>query len=156
MMAIIFLGEKITMPIILATLMIIAGITLLSWRSGSLKLVGSAVFLWYPVAASALAGASQVVRKFGLAAVPHPFLAAAASATSSLAVSLITLWYVRRVKKPEDQSPLLLVVSCRGRYDQPRHGVYLLRTRSRQSLRGYSHQQHRTVLLVDSGGDLFT
>jgi len=55
-MAIVFLGEKITLPIIIATLMIIAGIILLSWRSGSVKLAGSAVFLWYPIAASALAG----------------------------------------------------------------------------------------------------
>src|ERR1043166_8113693 len=96
MMAIIFLGEKITLPIIVATLMIIAGITLLSWRSGSMKLAGSALFLWYPIAASALAGASQVVRKFGLAAVPHPFLAAAVTATSSFVVSILTLWYVEK------------------------------------------------------------
>jgi uncharacterized membrane protein len=95
-MAIIFLGEKITLPIIVATMMIIAGITLLSWRSGSMKLAGSAVFLWYPIAASALAGATQVVRKFGMAAVPHPFLAAAVTATSSFIVSILTLWYVEK------------------------------------------------------------
>jgi uncharacterized membrane protein len=98
-MAIIFLDEKITVPMVGATLMIIAGITLLSWRSGSIKLVGSAVFLWYPIAASALAGASQVVRKFGLAAVPHPFLAAAVTATSSLLVSLFTMWYVEKSRE---------------------------------------------------------
>jgi DME family drug/metabolite transporter len=96
LMAIIFLGEVITWAIVAATLMIIAGIIVLSWRAGSMKLVGSAVFLWYPIAASALAGASQVVRKFGLAAVPHPVLAAAVTATSSLAVSLLTLWYVEK------------------------------------------------------------
>jgi uncharacterized membrane protein len=95
-MAIIFLGEEMTLPIVVATMMIISGITMLSWRSGSLKLVGSAMFLWYPIAASALAGASQVVRKFGLAAVPHPFLAAAVTATSSFAVSIVTLWYVEK------------------------------------------------------------
>ena len=95
-MAIMFLGEKITLPIIVATFMIIAGITLLSWRSGSMKLAGSAVFLWYPIAASALAGATQVVRKFGMAAVPHPFLAAAVTATSSFIVSILTLWYVEK------------------------------------------------------------
>jgi uncharacterized membrane protein len=96
MMAIVFLGEGITAPIIVATLMIMAGITLLSWRSGSMKLLGSAVYLWYPIAASALAGASQVVRKFGLAAVPHPFLAAAVTASSSFVVSIATLWYVEK------------------------------------------------------------
>ena len=98
-MAIMFLGEKITLPIVVATFMIIAGITLLSWRSGSMKLTGSAVFLWYPIAASALAGASQVVRKFGLAAVPHPFLAAAVTATSSFVVSILTLWYVEKSRE---------------------------------------------------------
>ena len=98
-MAIIFLGEEITLPIVVATLMIIAGIILLSWRSGSMKLVGSAVFLWYPIAASALAGASQVVRKFGLAAVPHPFLAAAVTASSSFVVSLLTMWSSKRAKR---------------------------------------------------------
>jgi uncharacterized membrane protein len=96
MMAIIFLGEKLTVPIVCATLMIIAGIILLSWRNGAMKLGGSAVFLWYPIAASALAGATQVVRKFGLAAGPHPFLAAAVTASSSLVVSLLTLWYVEK------------------------------------------------------------
>ena len=99
MLAIIFLDEKITSPIVGGTLMIIAGITLLSWRSGAMKLAGSAVFLWYPIAASALAGASQIVRKVGLAAVPHPFLAAAVTATSSFAVSILTLWYVEKSKE---------------------------------------------------------
>jgi DME family drug/metabolite transporter len=98
-MAIIFLGEDITLPIVAATLMIIAGIVLLSWRSDSMKLAGSAVYLWYPIAASALAGASQVVRKFGLAAVPHPFLAAAVTASSSLVVSVLTMWYVEKTQE---------------------------------------------------------
>jgi uncharacterized membrane protein len=98
-MAILFLGEKITLPIIAATFMIIAGIALLSWRQGSMKLAGSAVFLWYPIIASALAGATQVVRKFGLAAVPHPFLAAAVTATSSFVVSVLTMWYVEKTQE---------------------------------------------------------
>lgn len=99
LMAILFLGEQVTLPIIVATLMIIAGITLLSWRGGSMKLTGSAVYLWFPIAASALAGATQVVRKFGMAAVPHPVLAAAVTASSSLIVSLVTLWYVEKSRE---------------------------------------------------------
>ena len=98
-MAIIFLGEEVTLPIVVATLLIIAGITLLSWRSDSMKLTGSAVYLWYPIAASALAGATQVVRKFGMAAVPHPFLAAAVTATSSFVVAIVTLWYVEKTQE---------------------------------------------------------
>ena len=99
LMAIVFLGEEVTFGIIVATLLIIAGITLLSWRTGSMKLTGSAVYLWYPIAASALAGATQVVRKFGMAAVPHPFLAAAVTASSSFVISLITLWYVEKTQE---------------------------------------------------------
>lgn len=95
-LAIIFLGEEVTPPIVAATLLIIGGITLLSWRHGAMKLGGSAVYLWYPIAASALAGASQVVRKFGMAAVPHPFLAAAVTATSSLLVSIMVMRYVEK------------------------------------------------------------
>jgi uncharacterized membrane protein len=99
LMAIIFLSEQVTLGIVIATLMIIAGITLLSWRSGSMKLTGSAVYLWYPIAASALAGATQVVRKFGMAAVPHPFLAAAVTASSSFVISIVTLWYVEKSRE---------------------------------------------------------
>jgi uncharacterized membrane protein len=98
-MAIVFLGEEITLPIIVATLMIIGGITLLSWRHGAMKLAGSAVYLWFPIAASVLAGASQVVRKFGMAAVPHPFLAAAVTATSSLVISVLVMWYVEKTEE---------------------------------------------------------
>jgi drug/metabolite transporter, DME family len=99
LMAIVFLGEDLTLPILAATLMIIAGIILLSWRRDSMQLAGSAIYLWYPIAASALAGASQVVRKFGLAAVPHPLLAAAVTASSSLVVSVLTLWYVEKTQE---------------------------------------------------------
>ena len=99
LMAIIFLGEQITPPIVIATFMIIGGITLLSWRGGSMKLAGSALYLWYPIAASALAGASQTARKFGLAAVPHPFLAAAVTASSSLIISLLTMRYVEKTQE---------------------------------------------------------
>ena len=98
-MAIVFLGEEITLPIIVATLMIIGGITLLSWRHGAMKLAGSAVYLWFPIGASVLAGASQVVRKFGMAAVPHPFLAAAVTATSSLVISVLVMWYVEKTQE---------------------------------------------------------
>ena len=48
------------------------------------------------IAASALAGATQVARKFGMAAVPHPFVAAPVTATSSFVVSIVTLWYVEK------------------------------------------------------------
>ena len=86
--AILFLGEAMTVPIFFATIVIIAGITLLSHRGGSLQKIRF-LYILYPLSASLLAGVSQVLRKFGLAAIPHPFLAAAVTATSSFAVSLL-------------------------------------------------------------------
>lgn len=89
--AILFLGERMTLPIFFATLLIIAGITLLSHRGeGSVQKI-RLLYILYPLMASLLAGFSQVLRKFGLAAVPHPFLAAAVTASSSFAVSVLLL-----------------------------------------------------------------
>ena len=91
LMAILLLGEDMTPPVFWATLLIIAGIILLSHRGGSVDKI-RLLYILYPLSASLLAGFSQVLRKFGLGSVPHPFLAAAVTATSSLGVSLLTLW----------------------------------------------------------------
>ncbi|MBI4490584.1 MAG: DMT family transporter [Deltaproteobacteria bacterium] len=91
LLAILLLGESMTLPVFWATALIIAGITLLSHRGGSIQRVRF-LYILYPISASLLAGFSQVLRKFGLGAVPHPFLAAAVTASSSLGVSLLTLW----------------------------------------------------------------
>ena len=89
--AILFLGEQMTLPIGVATVLIIAGITLLSHRGGSMQQVRF-LYVLYPLLASLLAGCSQVLRKVGLGAVPHPFLAAAVTSSSSFVVALLTLW----------------------------------------------------------------
>ncbi|MBI2985582.1 MAG: DMT family transporter [Deltaproteobacteria bacterium] len=89
--AILFLGERMTLPIFFATLLIIAGITLLSHRGGGSVQKIRLLYILYPLMASLIAGFSQVLRKFGLAAVPHPFLAAAVTASSSFAVSVLLL-----------------------------------------------------------------
>ena len=94
-MAILFLGEQMTGPITVATLLIIAGITLLSLRDASVKEFRP-IYIMYPFAASVLAGCSQVLRKVGMGAVPHPILAAAVTASSSFVVSLLTLWIVEK------------------------------------------------------------
>jgi uncharacterized membrane protein len=98
LLAIVLLDENLTWPIFWATLVIIAGVTLLSHQGGGVKKF-RLVYILYPLLASLLAGFSQVLRKFGLGAVPHPFLAAAVTATSSLAVSLATLWLSSRRKQ---------------------------------------------------------
>jgi DME family drug/metabolite transporter len=95
LMAILFLGEQMTLAIALATLLIIAGITLLSLRGATLTRYRP-IYILYPLAASLLAGCSQVLRKVGMGAVPHPILAAAVTASSSFVVSSLTLWIVEK------------------------------------------------------------
>ncbi|MBI4529795.1 MAG: DMT family transporter [Deltaproteobacteria bacterium] len=98
LMAILLLGERMTVPVFWATLLIIAGITLLSHHGGSAEKV-RLVYVLYPLLASLLAGFSQALRKVGLGAVPHPFLAAAVTATSSLLISLLTVWISAKKKQ---------------------------------------------------------
>ena len=96
--AILFLGESMTLPIFFATLLIIVAIPLLSYRgAGSVQKI-RLLYIFYPLLASLLGGFSQVLRKFGLAAVPHPFLAAAVTATSSFTVSCLIMWISGRRK----------------------------------------------------------
>jgi drug/metabolite transporter, DME family len=97
-LAILFLGEQMTLPILFATLLIIAGITLLSLRGGVARNIRMRYIL-YPLLASFLGGSSQILRKFGLGAMPHPVLAAAVTATSSLFFVSLTLWVSRRRKE---------------------------------------------------------
>jgi uncharacterized membrane protein len=56
-------------------------------------------YIFYPLLASFLAGSSQILRKYGLGAMPHPVLAAAVTATSSMVVVSLTLWVSSRRKK---------------------------------------------------------
>src|SRR3990167_7150333 len=58
--AILLLGEAMTVPIFFATIVIIAGITLLSHRGGSLQKIRFRYIL-YPLSASLLAGVSQEI-----------------------------------------------------------------------------------------------
>ncbi len=97
-LAILLLGEQMTVPIFFAMLLIIAGITLLSLRSGAAKNIHGRYF-FYPLLASFLAGSSQILRKVGLGAIPHPVLAAAVTATSSLVVVSSSLWVFSRRKE---------------------------------------------------------
>jgi DME family drug/metabolite transporter len=90
-LAILLLGERMTLPISVATCLIIAGITLLSLRDRAAKKI-RARYIAYPLLASFLAGSSQILRKVGLDAMPHPVIAAAVTATSSLIVVSATVW----------------------------------------------------------------
>jgi uncharacterized membrane protein len=98
LMAILALGEQMTLPIFCGTLLVMLGILYLSHHSrqgGPVRLR----YVLYPLLASLLAGFSQVLRKVGLGSVPHPILAAAVTATSSLVV--MTLGYLIAGKKDD-------------------------------------------------------
>jgi uncharacterized membrane protein len=94
-LAILFLGERMTPPIFFATLLIVAGIMVLSLREEAAQKIRLR-YIFYPLLASFLAGSSQILRKLGLDAMPHPVLAAAVTATSSLVVVSLTLWISSR------------------------------------------------------------
>ncbi len=94
-LAILLLGEQMTLPIFSATILVVAGITVLSLRRETGKRIHLR-YIFYPLLASFLAGSSQILRKFGLEAMPHPVLAAAVTASSSLVVVSLTLWITNR------------------------------------------------------------
>ena len=91
-LAIVLLGEQMTLAIFFSTFLIIAGITLLSLRGKSATKI-KVRYIFYPLLASFIAGSSQILRKFGLESMPHPVLAAAVTATSSLVVVSTIMWF---------------------------------------------------------------
>jgi DME family drug/metabolite transporter len=90
-MAIAALGEQMTLPVFCGTLLVILGIVFLSHRPDSSRRIRMR-HIFYPLAASVLAGFSQILRKVGLGAIPHPVLAAAVTSTSSFAVVVLGYW----------------------------------------------------------------
>lgn len=66
-----FLGERIPPRALIATVAVVAGVALLSWRGGQLMRRA----LWLPFAGAALRGIMQVGAKAGLALWPSPFAA---------------------------------------------------------------------------------
>ncbi|MGH7875668.1 MAG: DMT family transporter [Candidatus Binatia bacterium] len=76
-LAIIFLGEQATMPIIAGTTLIVAGIALISWQTEAQR----ATFCWwhigYPLGAALLAGISHPLRRYALGLANEPLYLAA-------------------------------------------------------------------------------
>jgi drug/metabolite transporter (DMT)-like permease len=76
-LAIIFLGEHATLPIIAGTILIVAGITLISWQTEAQR----ASFRWwhigYPLGAAFLAGISHPLRRYALGLDNEPLFLAA-------------------------------------------------------------------------------
>ncbi|MGB7948494.1 MAG: DMT family transporter, partial [Candidatus Binatia bacterium] len=77
LLAILFLGERASAPVILGTLLIVAGITLISWQPETQK----PSFRWWhigvPLAAAVLAGISHPLRRYALGLANEPLYLAA-------------------------------------------------------------------------------
>ena len=76
-LAILFLGEQVSLPIVVGTFLIVAGITLISWQSEAQK----SSFRWwhiaYPLGAAFLAGMSHPLRRYALSLANEPLYLAA-------------------------------------------------------------------------------
>lgn len=103
--AVLFLGEIVTGQILTGTLIVIAGIVLIAFRS---KRVGVDWPLWalaLPLGAALTRGISHPLMKLGLTGLPSPLTAALVSSTVSLGV-LATVHVASRRKMPQMLNPL--------------------------------------------------
>jgi uncharacterized membrane protein len=103
--AIVFMGERLTGFIGLATIMTIIGVILLSRSSGNSKLTGQLQWkkkdLIYPFGAAILYGGSRVFRKLGMATVSSYWGGATVMATVSLLFFLILFAGMQNKQKAE-------------------------------------------------------
>jgi DME family drug/metabolite transporter len=76
-LAVVFLGEQVGLPIVVGTLLIVTGITLISWQPDTRP----ATFRWwhigYPLGAAVLAGVSHPLRRYALTLANEPLYLAA-------------------------------------------------------------------------------
>ncbi len=84
-LAIIFLGEQVSLPIVLGTILIVAGITLISWQPEAQRASFRWVHLGYPLGAAFLAGISHPLRRYSLQLANEPLYFAAIIGVVSLA-----------------------------------------------------------------------
>lgn len=90
LLAIIVLGERLTLPVALGTALVVGGITAISLRkadSGSWL----NIYVLLPLLSSFVAGSTQVIRKIGLAQIPLPILGAAVTTGTSLIVVMLSI-----------------------------------------------------------------
>jgi drug/metabolite transporter (DMT)-like permease len=76
-LAILFLGEPATLPILGGTVLIVGGVTLISWQSSQQNLAFRWWHLAYPLAAAVLAGVSHPLRRYTLGLANEPLYLAA-------------------------------------------------------------------------------
>jgi drug/metabolite transporter, DME family len=76
-LAIIFLGEQATLPVIAGTVLIVGGITLISWQTEAQRATFRWLHIGYPLGAAFLAGISHPLRRYALGLANEPLYLAA-------------------------------------------------------------------------------
>jgi len=90
LLAILVLGEALTVPVAVGTMFVVSGIILVSLKDkGTVVLRNRYIFL--PIFSALVAGSTQVIRKMGLVHLPFPLLGAAVTTGTSLLVVTLSL-----------------------------------------------------------------
>jgi drug/metabolite transporter, DME family len=76
-LAVVFLGEQISLPIVIGTVLIVGGITLISWQANTPRTPFRWRHLGYPLGAALLAGISHPLRRYALSLANEPLYLAA-------------------------------------------------------------------------------
>jgi len=108
-LAILFLGEPLVLPVILGALLVVGGIVLINMKGGKLSFELGSMYL--PIGASLLFAVSNILRKMGTNLLPNPVLGAQFSTLAGLVASLVYLVATNRFNKIDvnrDNAPLLV------------------------------------------------
>ncbi|MFA9437467.1 MAG: DMT family transporter, partial [Candidatus Bathyarchaeota archaeon] len=108
-LAILFLGEPLVLPVILGALLVVGGIVLINMKGGKLSFELGSIYL--PIGASLLFAVSNILRKMGTNLLPDPVLGAQFSTLAGLVASLVYLVATNRFNKIDvnrDNAPLLV------------------------------------------------
>jgi len=82
--AILFLGERANLSVILGTILIVSGVTLISWQPQSQRAASRWWHIAFPLGAALLAGVSHPLRRYALGLANEPLFFAAVVGLASL------------------------------------------------------------------------
>ncbi|MFP3951479.1 MAG: DMT family transporter [Candidatus Bathyarchaeia archaeon] len=111
-LAIIILGEKSSLTIILGTILVVSGITVISSRRGRVRIRGKNMI--FPLLSAVLYGASTVVRKIGLNIQSEAILGAQIGAFTGFLSFLITVTATDRLGELKANIKSLLLFASSG------------------------------------------
>ena len=105
--AVLLLGEKLTLPIVGSTLMIIAGAVAISWdkSGGYFEKAWSRRDLIFPILAGLSYGLAYVIRKLGLMNIPNPIVGVVIQSTAALVCFILAAPLQRSQQRVEFRNP---------------------------------------------------